>query len=356
MNNSSNQASHDGSMCYNKGMKTGKKPVRVELPKSALARLYFIDQQIASGKYPNTNYLVESLRNPWGKISVTTVSRDIAFMKDRLNAPIEYDALHRGYFYSTPNYRIPMGFSGADELLALSMAKSILSLYRDTPICNAAQHLLDSITAPLASEGNSKWYESRIVVPDTPTAPVAPDTWSLITTALRENRILTFEYQGAYDENYKPRRVRPYQLLFDTGVWYLYGFAEERKGIRVFSLCRIKNIVLTKDHFSLPKDFDYRTGNADSFFGIFVGQKRYQFKIAFYDYSVVWIKDRQWAMDQKIEETDDGVIITFTSTQYEKIAEWVLSRGSTARPLEPESLVNLWRKNIDEMQKMAAQK
>jgi predicted DNA-binding transcriptional regulator YafY len=334
-------------------MKTEKKPVRASPPKSALARLYLIDQQIASGKYPNTKYLVEYLRNPWGKTSVSTISRDIDFMRDRLNAPIEYDALHRGYYYSKLNYRIPLGFSGADELLALGMVKNILALYRNTPIYNAAHHLLDSITAPLASEGNSNWYESRIVVPQTPSAPVAPDVWTLITTALRENRVLTFEYQGAYDEGYKSRRVRPYQLLFDSGLWYLYGFAEERKGIRLFSLCRIKNTALTKDHFPLPKDFDYRAGNADSFFGVFAGQKRHRFKIAFYDYSVVWVKDRQWAADQKIAETEDGVTVTFTSTQFDKVVEWVLSRGCTARPLEPELLVNVWRNNIEEMQKTA---
>ena len=101
-------------------MENEKKPARASLPKSALARLYFIDEQIASGKYPNTEYLAKK----WEGISISTMSRDIAFMKDRMNAPIEYDAQHRGYYYSKPNYRIPMGFSGADELLALGMAKS----------------------------------------------------------------------------------------------------------------------------------------------------------------------------------------------------------------------------------------
>jgi predicted DNA-binding transcriptional regulator YafY len=160
---------------------------------------------------------------------------------------------------------------------------------------------------------------------------------------------------GAYDEHYKIRRVRPYQLLFDTGVWYLYGFAEERKGIRLFSLCRIKNISLTKYRFPLPKDFDYRDKSA-GFFGVFTGQKKYRFKIAFYDYSAVWVKDRKWAEDQKIKEADDGVIITFTSTQFDKVVEWVLSRGCTAFPLEPEPLVDVWRQNIEEMQKMADEK
>jgi predicted DNA-binding transcriptional regulator YafY len=235
------------------------------------------------------------------------------------------------------------------------MAKNILTMYRDTPIYDAAHHLLDSIIAPLAAEGNSNWYESRIVVPQVPSAPVPPDIWDPVTTALRENRVLTFEYMGAYDTQYMPRRIRPYQLLFDTGIWYLYGFAEERKGIRLFSLCRVKNIVITKDRFSLPKDFDYR-GSSAGFFGVFTGQEKYRFKIAFYDYSVVWVKDLKWAEDQNIKETDDGVIITFTSTQFDKVVEWVLSRGCTALPLEPESLVDVWRQNIEEMQKMADEK
>lgn len=87
----------------------------------------------------------------------STISRDIDFMKCQLNAPIEYSALHRGHYCTEPNYRIPVGFSSAEDLLALGMAKSILSLYRDTPLCKSAQHLLDSITALLAGEGNSDW-------------------------------------------------------------------------------------------------------------------------------------------------------------------------------------------------------
>ena len=333
-------------------MENGKKPIRASIPKSALARLYFLDQQIASGKYPNTGFLAKK----WEGISTSTISRDIAFMKDRLNAPIEYDALRRGYYYSEPNYRIPMGFSCADELLALGMVKNILALYRDTPIYDAARHLLDSIIAPLASEGDSNWYESRIVVPQVPSSPIMPDVWNLITAALKENRVLAFEYLGTYDEDYLSRRVRPYQLLFDTGLWYLYGYAEERKEIRVFSLCRMKNIALTKEHFSLPKDFDYRAGIGGSHFGIFTGQKRYHFKIAFYEDSVVWVKDRQWADDQIITEINNGIIISFTSTQFDKVVEWVLSRGCTARPLEPDLLIEVWRNNIDEMRKMAEEK
>jgi predicted DNA-binding transcriptional regulator YafY len=330
-------------------METEKNPgKRASLPKTALPRIYFIDQEIAAGKFPSTAKLARNY-----EISMSTISRDIAFMKDMLNAPIEYDALRRGYYYSEPNYRIPAGFTTAEDLLALGMAKSILSLYRNTPLYDAAKELLDSITAPLARNGEPDWFENRIVVPQVASALIPPGVWDIIIAGLRENLILEFEYRGIWDKDYKKRRVRPYQLLFDTGVWYLYGYAEERKEIRLFSLSRIKNITLTGDHFPLAKDCDYRISLGDSYFGVFAGQEKMQFRIEFYDDSAAWVQERQWAEDQKIEETENAVVIAFTSTQYDKVLEWILSQGCAARPLEPEELVNDWRWHIEEMRKMA---
>jgi len=328
-------------------MKADKKPVRSALPKTALPRIIFIDREIASGKYPSSAEMAKKYET-----SLATIGRDIAFMKDSLNAPIEYSARHRGFYYIMPNYRIPAGFSSAEDLLALGMAKNILSLYRNTPFYEAADNLLEGITASLAADKNNNWYEKRVVVPPVPSAPVVPEIWNPITKGLQENRVLTFDYKGTWDEEYKPRSVRPYQLLFDTGVWYLYGYAEERKAVRVFSLPRMKNVTLSSVHFSLPKRFDYRSNNGSSFFGVFAGQEKFQFRVCFYDESVLWVQERQWAEDQKIEKTNDGVVITFTSTQYDKVLEWILSRGCTALPLAPKTLVNDWRYHVTEMGKL----
>lgn len=329
-------------------MKSEKRLIRAALPKTALPRICFIDREIARGRFPNTKYLSAKY-----EVSVATISRDIAFMIDQMEAPIKYDALHRGYYYSEPHYRIPGSFAGAEDLLALGMAKNILSLYRDTPLYDAASNLLDSITAPLAKNGNADWIEKRIVVPQVPRTAVSLEIWNAIIEGLRENLVLAFDYRGIWDDDFQARLVRPYQLLFDNGVWFLYGYAEERKEIRVFSLSRMKNIALTQSRFTLPKDYDYRLNSGGSHFGVFAGQKKYRFKIIFYDRAAIWVRDRQWAEDQKIEEGENSVTITFTSTQYEKVMEWVLSRGCAACPLEPEELAKDWRWNIKEMRKLA---
>jgi predicted DNA-binding transcriptional regulator YafY len=136
-------------------------------------------------------------------------------------------------------------------------------------------------------------------------------------------------------------------------VWYLYGYAEEREAVRMFSLPRMRNAVVASETFVLPRDFDYRLKSDDSYFGVFAGGERQQFAIAFYDESAVWVRERQWAADQKIEGTDDDVIISFSSTQDHKVLEWVLSRGCTARPFAPEALVKDWKGHVAEMVKMA---
>jgi hypothetical protein len=79
---------------------------------------------------------------------MSSISRDIDFMRNRLGAPIEYDALRRGYYYTERTFRLPGSFTTAENIQALGMAKTLLTLYRDTPLYTAARNLLESITAP----------------------------------------------------------------------------------------------------------------------------------------------------------------------------------------------------------------
>ena len=328
-------------------MKTEKKPARLNLPKTALPRIYRIDTEIASGSFPNSDGLARMCET-----SVSTISRDIEFMRDQLFAPIEYDAYNRGYYYTQKTYRLPAGFSSAEDLLALGMAKSILSLYRETPLYEASANLLESIITPIASDGNRDWLDNRIIVPKIASAKVENDIWKIIVNGLKENRIITFEYLGTWDEDYQARKVRPYQLLFDSGVWYLYGFSEERKAIRLFSLSRMKNVALTKDKFVLPKNFDYKDSTGDSYFGVFSGQEKFSFAIDCYADAVIYASERKWAADQKIVNIDDGITLKFSSTQYHKVLQWVLSCGCNAVPRKPQRLADEWKWHIKNMNKL----
>jgi predicted DNA-binding transcriptional regulator YafY len=192
------------------------------------------------------------------------------------------------------------------------------------------------------------------MVPPVASAKVDGAIWETVIKGLKENRIITFYYCGTWDNEDKFRKVHPYQLLFDSGVWYLYGFSQERKAMRIFSLSRIKNVRLTKESFTLPKKFSYSDFSGDSFFGVFVGQEKKHFVIECYEDAVVYATERQWAADQKITEIDGGIKIEFNSTQYHKVLKWVLSCGCNAVPVKPLKLVNDWKLHIQEMRKQAA--
>ena len=327
---------------YNEGMKS-----REKLPRAALARIYFIDRQIASGKYPNCDDLADGY-----EVGRATIERDIDYMRYSLNAPIAYCAKRRGWYYEEKAFRLPARFASADDMLALGMAKSLISLYKNTPLYESAQRLLNDITSPLSQDEaadvkQAAWYERRIVVPPVASAPVKAETWEVVVDSMKENRVITFDYKGIWDAEHKSRLVRPYQLLFDTGAWYIYGYAEERSAMRFFSLSRIKNALLTNERFTLPDDFDYCEKNDGSYFGVFLGPQKH-YRIAFSPTASNDIQDRKWAADQKIEAAKDGVgvIIDFSSTQFDKVLSWVLSFGIGAKPIEPAELVNAWRKNI----------
>ncbi|AEF86029.1 conserved hypothetical protein [Treponema primitia ZAS-2] len=333
---------------------------RKNLPKTALPRIYFIDKEIASGKYPNTKALAKLYET-----GTATISRDIEFMRDRLGAPIEYDYFHKGYYYTEKTFRLPAAFTSADDMLALGMAKTLLSLYQNTPIYEAARQLVDAITAPLEDPGKTRWYEDRIVVPPIPSVQFSPELWQTITEALGENRILNFEYRSSWYTAFETRRVRPYQLLFDNGSWYLYGYAEERRGMRMFSLPRIRKISLSDKTFTLPTGYDFRTKTEGSYFGAYSNERKQRYCINFYGEAALRIQERQWAADQRIDEIPsrgkgrnrkappEGVTLSFTSAQYGKVLELVLASGRDALPLEPPELVEDWLANVGDMARRA---
>jgi hypothetical protein len=71
-----------------------------------------------------------------------------------LNVPIEYNAKERGWYYTEKTFRLPARFAAANDMLALGMAKSLVSLYKNTPLYESAIRLLNDITAPLSPDDN----------------------------------------------------------------------------------------------------------------------------------------------------------------------------------------------------------
>jgi predicted DNA-binding transcriptional regulator YafY len=357
---------------------------RKKLPKTAVPRIYFIDQEIASGSYPNAPSMAKKYET-----SLSSINRDIAYMRDMLGAPIEYDFFKKGFYYTEKTFRLSAAYATADDLLALGMAKSLMDLYRDTPIHDAAMNLLESITVPLKGV-SSKWYKDRFVIPEIKTARVNHDIWQSIVTGLKENKVITFNYNCFFTDNDILMKVHPYQIVFNRVNWYLYAYNTENKKKQMFSLNEISDVKITKDSFTIKESFDFREAQEVSFFteiqnNYFENIKREKLtpqqsaifslfyprtlaeslehtiiskKTAEY-FSIELIGDTDWVKtlkltdDQDISKTKKGVLFSFSSNEFDNVLKFVLSLGANARPRWPKLLVDRWKATSIKMGKMA---
>lgn len=76
---------------------------------------------------------------------------------------------------------------------------------------------------------------------------------SIIKTALRESKILSFEYIN-HSGNKTTRRVEPYQLVIKSSDWYFQGYCYKRNDFRLFKLTRLTNLKL-EDTVFVPKEY-----------------------------------------------------------------------------------------------------
>lgn len=316
-----------------------------------LERLVGIHKKIKSGTFPNTKQLAEEFNDGKG---IATISRDIEFLRDRFGAPIEYNHERHGYFY-TSDFEMPLNAISPKTMISLFAAKIMLSHFKDSPlyndICSAINLLANS-----NSDKNCELLRRIAISPSPmPINIIEENVWKTILHSLQNNTIIEFEYNGRWNTKTTHRKVHPYQIVMDNGNYFLYGFAEERNETRLFSLARIKNPKTTEETFLLPEDFEFEKHCGGGRFGSFSYDEPDHYKIEFYENARQMLKDFVWADDQKIhdDETRNCTTIEFSSTQYLKIEEWILSQGCYAKPLEPQWLVDEWKAHIKGMMDLA---
>lgn len=316
-----------------------------------LERLVGIHKKIKSGTFPNTRQLAEEFNGGKG---IATISRDIEFLRDRFGAPIEYDHGHRGYFY-TSDFEMPLNAVSPDAMVSLFAAKIMLSRFKDSPFYDNACKTINLIANSDSNEKTEILRRIALSPSPMPAYIIEENVWKTILHSLRNNLKIEFDYNGRWNPNNTHRKIHPYQIVMDNGNYFLYGFSEERNETRLFSLARIKNPKTTEETFLLPEDFEFEKHCGGGRFGSFSYDEPDHYKIEFYENARQMLKDFIWADDQKIhdDETRNCTTIEFSSTQYLKIEEWILSQGCYAKPLEPQWLVDEWKAHIKGMMDLA---
>ena len=89
----------------------------MERNKSQFSRLMELDRQIRAGKYPNCL----TFSKAW-EVSQKTIQRDIDYLKFQLDAPLAYNRVEKGFYYTDLNWFLPSVSLSEGELFALLVA------------------------------------------------------------------------------------------------------------------------------------------------------------------------------------------------------------------------------------------
>lgn len=168
----------------------------------------------------------------------------------------------------------------------------------------------------------------------------------LLKDSVLHSRVITFDYYSSGCEKTE-RTAEPLKLLFKGQGWYLYAFCRIRQEPRIFKINRMKNLKLTKETFqrAVPDNlFD----QAEQFFQPPAKVLTVRLKL---DASAAYRVFDELEDENTVQNPDGSFLMTVSFPPGEWIYGFLLSFGSAAEVLEPESLRQEIKQRLKDMLK-----
>ena len=295
-----------------------------------------IHQAIQSGKYPNASTLAREL-----EVSTKSVHRDLEFMRDRLELPLEYDGQRYGYYYTQEISSFPTLQITEGELFALLVAEKALQQYRGTtferPLLSAfkkmAASLPDTISLNLAD------WEQTISFRTSAEPILNLKIFDVLAKATAQRKQITLTYLKPGRSEAEQRLVDPYHLANINGEWFLFAYDYLRKDMRTFVPARIQAAEPTGKSFPRPQGFSLEKTLRDSF-GVHSGQGVFEVAIRFSAGAAPYIREKRWHPSQELRELKKGELeLRLRLSSLGEIERWILGWSGNAVPLRPAELV-----------------
>jgi predicted DNA-binding transcriptional regulator YafY len=299
-----------------------------------LERMLQIHQLLAAEKFPNATTLAREL-----EVTTKTIHRDIEFMRDRLNLPLEFDRVRNGFYYEGQVSSFPTMQITEGELVALVVAEKALQQYRGTsfekPLLSALkkmeQSLPDNISFHFADVEQSISFSTRV-------EPILDlKIFDTLAKAVAQRQQLELHYRkpGQLAEK---RLVDAYHLANINGEWYLFAYDHARKDLRTFVPARIQSVQPTGKTFERPQKFSLEKRLRDSF-GVHSGEGEFEVVILFNARAADYIREKKWHPSQTLRDLKGGgAELKMKLSSLAEVQRWVLSWSGDAKVLKPREL------------------
>jgi predicted DNA-binding transcriptional regulator YafY len=300
-------------------------------------RIIQIHELLKEGKFPNCQALSDDF-----EVSYKTVQRDIDFMRDQLQLPIEYDSARRGFIYTKEVNNLPMVALKEGEVVALLVAQKAAEQYRGTPFEKALRSAFTRLIEGMPASSEISLSDLSTAVSFRPSGPPSADleSFQMLSNALMNSQEVSFTYTKPGDGKGTERVIQPYHLGCIGGVWYLIGLDLARKAIRTFALARISGPKNLRRKFTRPKGFSLDAMLGDSF-SAFETKNAQMVRILLDPISAALTGERRWHPSQKLVFRKDGSAeLSLKVGLAPDLEAWILGWGSHAKVLAPLALRN----------------
>ncbi len=301
-------------------------------------RFYLIDKMLAERKIVSRQELIDELGISWA-----TLKRDLAYLKDRFNAPIIHDREVRGYRFDTPNigpaYELPGLWFNADETYALLAFHQILSELEPGLLTPHIAPLLSRLETIAGSDGNSfERIAKHIRLVRTGTRRKNPEHFGVVTRAILENKRIHIHHFNRQHNEHSERELSPQRLVFHRNNWYLECWCHTRNALRRFSLDAIQHVkILDIAADEIPEK--QIADEFDSNYGIYSGKPSQKAILKFSVLASRWVSNEEWHPAQVGKYDDDGhYILEVPYADPTELMMDILRLGSQVEVLSPPAL------------------
>lgn len=274
--------------------------------------------------------------------SRATLARDIARLRENLNAPLEFDKQRGGYLYQQnpelPMFELPGLWFSAQELAALVSFQTMLD--------QAAPGLLDDVLAPIQARVDRLLGDQRLGLPDWSkririlrmAARATGPCFNPVADALGKRRRLQLEYRARSTTVGTARKLSPQRLTWYRDNWYLDAWCHLRNGLRTFSVDRISKAKVLSDAALeiTPQELDRQLAGA---YGIYAGAPKHSAELEFSASAARWVAEEQWHPQQQARRLADGrLILRVPYRETQELIMDVLRHGPEVVVRKPASL------------------
>ncbi|HEY6167523.1 MAG TPA: WYL domain-containing protein [Verrucomicrobiae bacterium] len=320
-------------------------PTAMPKARPPLERMMKIHQALQSGSCPNANVLAAEL-----EVTTKTVHRDIDFMRNRLDLPLEYSRQRKGFHYTEAVDSFPTLQITEGELFALLVAEKALQQYRGTnfekPLVSAfkkmAASLPDTVSFHLADWDLAISFVTRA-------EPVLNlEIFDALAKATAKHQQVALTYRKPGSRKTEERIIDPVHLANINGEWFLFAFDHLRKAIRTFVPARVQAVRATGRTFARPAKFSLAKHLRDSF-GVHSGEGDYEVVLRFTGFAADLIREKRWHSSQQLREMKDGVELRLRLSSLAEVQRWILGWAGNVKVIAPRELAEAVKKSAQQI-------